>query len=234
MCVTLLVFVCVTLHTVYTWVLARVYGQAPSEELWLIMWRSIVPLVYYWRNPSTFLTVAFVYRCILNRSSVGGKGQWVEELALTQGFWWQLLDNILCSVCLAMSVQLPTVQIYSRLSTDVFSTCCDKWNPFYVVSLLQLRAVSWKKRTGLMISRNKDICTVFLQYSGLCSVCFRHGTAGPECLMEDLKSRKSPESIWTPVPDEVVPKTRYRMRNDIYNSRECFMSSNANLQWKSL
>lgn len=47
---------CVCDLQVYTWVLGLVYGQAPYKEFWFIMWLSIVPL----RNPSMFLTVAFV------------------------------------------------------------------------------------------------------------------------------------------------------------------------------
>lgn len=31
-----------------------------------------------------------------------------------------------------------------------------------------------------------------------------------------FKEQKSPESIWTPVPDEVIPKPRYRWLQSIY------------------
>lgn len=45
-----------------------------------------------------------------------------------------------------------------------------------------------------------------------------------------FKEQKSPESIWTPVPDEVVPKPRYQMKwfhnVEIFSFKECFMFSN--------
>ena len=31
-----------------------------------------------------------------------------------------------------------------------------------------------------------------------------------------FKEQKSPESIWTPVPDEVIPKPRCRWQNEIH------------------
>lgn len=147
----------------------------------------------------------------LNRSSVGGKGQWVEELALTQGFWWQLWTIFSALFALQCLSNYPLYRSIQGCQLMCFQHVCDKLNPFYVASLLQLRAVSWKKEQVWWY----HVIRIFVLY--FCSI---PGSAVCAFDMEQLagvfdgrfKEQKSPESIWTPVPDEVVPKPRYRMK----------------------
>ncbi len=177
-CVTLMVFVCVILHTVYKWVLAMVYGQAPYEELWLIMWLSIVPLVLLLEKPKYVS-----HSCICAPLHSWKDPLWEEKVSE-----WKSLQSPKVSVdssgqysllCLPCNV-CPTTHC-----TDLFRAV--NWCVFNIfvineiIFMLQASSSSEQyhgKRTGLKISRNKDICAVFLQYSGLCSVCFRHGTVG--------------------------------------------------------
>lgn len=118
------------------------------------------------------------------------------------------LDNFLCFIYLELTAQLPSIQIYSRLH---FQHVCDKWNLLGVANLLYQSAISWK------LYRFEDIA-LYITYP-LC-FCSIPGSAVCAFDMEQLagvfdgrfKEQKSPESIWTPVPDEALPKPRYKMK----------------------
>lgn len=141
MCVTLMVFVCVTLYTVYTWVLAMVYGQAPYKEFWLIMWLSIVPLVLLLEKPKY---VSHSCICVPLHS-------WIDPLWEEKVSEWKSLQSPKVSgdssgqYSLQCLSNYPLYRFIQGCQLMCFQHVCDKWNPFYVASLLQLRAVSWKK-----------------------------------------------------------------------------------------
>lgn len=180
------------------------------ELTWFIMWLSIEPLVLLLEKPKYFSHCCI---CVLLHSWIDP--QWEEKVSE-----WKSLQSpkVSCDSSGQYSLlYLPWNDCPTTHCTDLFKAVNCVFDMFVINEIYLVLQTSSSteqyngNRTGLRVSHNMNIVPCFCSIPGS-AVCAFDMEQLAGVFDGRFKEQKSPESIWTPVPDEVVPKPRYWMK----------------------